>query len=275
MEQMQQQLERAQGYILSKLPEDRQSRIFLFGGVGSVAGVVMLPVLYHSFLGRQLSHTRPNASSRFAAFVKSMLPCQRQTRTLTVCRLELGELASLPKDVVENAHSYRVAHDKTVKHIPDVVVVMGEELEGCFTKVLRRNMTSFSYMPQGWLLLWLASSAPDQRRTFSREYIHNLDFKEGDVVCGVYRVVKRTGLHVEIELQAPKALGPVSGLMIISIRPRNEGAALVTETIQWTKKDSGAILPLERWIGGFLHSLASRWLAVTGGTYLQSLSASR
>lgn len=69
VDQVQHQLERAQRYILAKLPEDRQSRIFLTGGVASVAGVVLLPLLYHSFLGRQISHTRPNASSRLAAFV--------------------------------------------------------------------------------------------------------------------------------------------------------------------------------------------------------------
>jgi len=149
---------------------------------------------------------------------------------------------------------------------------MGEELESRFTKLLRRNMTSFSRMPQGWLL-WFALNTPEQRQTFTTEYIENLAFKEGDVVNGIYHVVKRTPLHIEMELQPPKALGPVSGLMIISIRPRNEGAALVTETIQWTEKNSGAILPLERWIGGFLHSLASRWLVITGAAYMKSLSA--
>lgn len=172
--------------------------------------------------------------------------------------------------MVQSASNYRISHDKVVKHIPDVDVTMGGEFESRFTSLLRRNMTCFSRMPQGWFL-WLAFSSPDQRRTFTRDHIQSLDFKEGDVVCGAYRVVKRTPLRVEIELQAQKSLGPVYGLMVVSIRPRNEGAALVTETIQWTEKDSGAILPLERWIAGFLHSLASRWLVVTGGNYLESL----
>lgn len=174
--------------------------------------------------------------------------------------------------MVENAQSYRVAHDKVVKHIPGLAVTMGEELEKKFTKLLRRNMTSFSRMPQGWLL-WFGLNTPDQRHTFTQDHIQSLDFEEGDVVCGIYHVVKRLPLRVEIELQPPKALGPVSGLMVISIRPRNDGAALVTETIQWTRKHSGAILPLDRWIGGFLHSVASRWLVVTGATYLRSLDA--
>lgn len=172
---------------------------------------------------------------------------------------------------MDSSHKYRVAHDKVVKHIPDLVVVMGDELEASFTKLLRRNMTSFSRMPQGWLL-WFALNTPEQRQTFTKDHIESLDFKEGDVFCGMYHVVKRTSLHVEIELQPPKFLGPVSGLMIVSLRPRNEGAALVTETIQWTEKDSGAILPLERWIGGFLHSLASRWLVITGAAYMQGLT---
>jgi hypothetical protein len=121
-------------------------------------------------------------------------------------------------------------------------------------------------------MLWLVMSSPEQRRTFAQDYIQGLDFKEGDVVCGVYRVVKRTSLHVELELQMPTSNSPISGLITISLRPRNDGAALVSETIQWTKKDSGAILPVERWVGGFLHSMASRWLVVTGAVYLQSLS---
>lgn len=176
--------------------------------------------------------------------------------------------------MVENSHSYRVAHDKVVKYMVHSAFMMSEDREAKFTKLLRRNMTSFSRMPQGWLL-WIALKTPDQRRTFTLDHIQSLDFKEGDVVCGNYHVVKRTPLRVEIELQPPKALGPVSGLMIISVRPRNDGAALVTETIQWTKKDSGAILPLERWIGGFLHSVASRWLVITGAAYLRSLGAQK
>ncbi|SMQ51411.1 unnamed protein product [Zymoseptoria tritici ST99CH_3D7] len=245
MEQVQQHLEYARNYVLDKLPADRQSRIFLGGASASVAGVVLLPLLYHYSLGRKISHTHPNRSVRQAA-------------------LECGEISSLPKEIVENAQAYRIAHDKVVKHIPNLVFMKNEELTTNFTKMLRRNMASLSRMPQGWML-WLVLSLPEQRRTFSREYIESLDFEEGDVVCGIYRVAVRTAVHVELELQAPTSDWPISGLTIISLRPRNDGASLISETIQWTKKDSGAILPLERWVGGFLHSFAARWLVVTGG----------
>jgi hypothetical protein len=252
-QQIQQYLEYARNYVLDRLPADRQSRIFLAGTSASVAGVVLLPLLYHYSLGRQISHTRPNSSARQAA-------------------LECGEVDSLPKDIIESPKAYRIAHDKVVKHIPDLVVMMSEELGTRFTKLLRRNMTSFSRMPQGWIL-WLVMSSPEQRRTFTQEHIQSLDFQEGDVVCGVYRVVKRTALHVEMEMKPPTSDLPISGLLIISLRPRNDGATLISETIQWTKKDSGAILPVERWLGGFLHSIGSRWLVITGAAYLKSLSS--
>lgn len=185
--------------------------------------------------------------------------------------LDCGEISSIPKDLAKNSRDYRVVHDKITKHVSNLTIML--DLEHSFTKLLRYNMTRFARSPQGWSL-WFALTTPEDRGTFSKEYIEKLQFVEGDVVCGAYKVVKRTPLRVEIALQPPTSYGKISGLLITSLRPRNEGATLSTESIQWTRKDSGSTLPLESPLFNFLHSLTARWLIVSGTQYLKSITES-
>ncbi|KXT13889.1 hypothetical protein AC579_2623 [Pseudocercospora musae] len=235
-----------------RLPEDRNTRLFLAGGSLSVAGIVLCPLLHYAILGRQLTHTYPNASSRYAS-------------------LECGEISSLPKHLVENPKQYRIVHDKVTKPIPELTLALSEDSENAFTKLLRYNMELITRTPQGWIG-WLALK--HSRHTFSKDYIESLDFEEGDLVNGLYEVVKRTAVHVEFKINPPPEFNPgIEGRLIIQLRPRNQGAVLQTETIQWSHHDNRLThLPLESRVIRFLHDWAERWIAIKGAQYLLSIS---
>ncbi|CAK4034438.1 uncharacterized protein RCC_00054 [Lecanosticta acicola] len=250
MEQIQPHIDRAQKFVLDRIPEDRSARFLLAGGTLSVASAVLYPLVLHYALGRQVTLSHLNSGARAAS-------------------VEVKEIESLPSDVIERSKRYRIYHDKIVKFLPNFTVALSNRNEDIFTRVLRRNMVNFSTTLQGYLL-WFA--AKDERRTFTKQYIESLDFRDGDLVCGVYRVVKRTPLKAELAIEPTKDLAHVSGLIVITVRPRNEGAILTSETIQWIKKDNGLVLPLERWLYSFMHSITSRSLILKAARYLDEIS---
>lgn len=254
MEQIQQQLQprldAISRFVQDRIPADRNGRILLGAGVGAISTAVLSPLTYHYYLGRQITHTHPSSGSRYAS-------------------AECGEISSFPQDLIDNYKQYRVVHDKVTKGMPAFMITLSPKHERLFTEVVRHNMLQFSGSPQA-LLMWLAAG-PVQRKTFTKDYINSLPFQEGDVVCGVFQVVKRTPLRIEMALNLPKGSQPLSGLTVISIRPRGEGSVLVSETVQWVESDTGVVLPLERWIPRFLHSIVSRYLVLSGATHLQEI----
>ena len=237
--------------ILIEEQQDRNSRLLLAGGAATVAGIVLFPLAHHFVLGRQVVHTHPSPGSLWAS-------------------VECGEVESLPKSLTENltSKSYRVAHDKVTKHIKDVTVALSADPEQDFTGVLRNNFTAYNKTPASWFV-WLGYSSPSQRETFKTEYINKLKFQKGDVVNGAFEVVKRTPLKVEMAFLPPPNMEAVKGLLVIMLRPRNEGTTLISETIQWTEKTSGVTLPLESWLWKFLHSLSARWCVLSGAAFLR------
>lgn len=242
----------ARRFILDRLPEDRNSRIYLAAGSLSVAGVVLYPLVHYAILGRQLTHTFPNASSRYAS-------------------LDCGEISTLSKDLVESPRQYRIVHDKVSKPMPQLTIGMGEDARADFTKMLRYNMSLLSKTPQSWIG-WFALKDQQQKETFTTEHIESLQFEEGDLVNGLYEVVKRTPLRVEFAVRPPPGYPGLYGLLVIQLRPRNQGAVLQTETIQWAKRDAGISLPLESWLIRFLHDWTTRWTATKAAKYLQSIT---
>ncbi|GIZ49104.1 hypothetical protein CKM354_001214300 [Cercospora kikuchii] len=250
---VQRYVEEAGRAIEQYLPQDRNSRLLLAGGAATVAGIVLFPLAHHFYLGRQLVHTHPSTGSLWAS-------------------VECGEIENVPKDLTENAKAYRTVHDKVTKHIKDVTIGLSADLEADFTGLLRNNFIQHNRTPAGWFV-WLAYGSARQRETFKTDYINNLSFVKGDLVNGAYEVVKRTPLRVELAIRPPAQLDAVKGLLVISLRPRNEGATLSSETIQWTERNSGIVLPLERWLGKFLHDLSARWVTLSGAQYLRGLAA--
>ena len=254
MEQIQQQLQprldAISRFIQDRIPAGRNDRILFGAGVGAISTAVLFPLAYHYYLGRQLVHTHPTSGSRYAS-------------------AECGEISSFPQDLIDNHKQYQVVHDKVTKAMPSFFITLSPKHERLFTEVVRHNMLLFSGSPQAYLI-WFAAG-PVQRKTFTKDYINSLRFQEGDVVCGIFQVVKRTPLRIELALNTPKDSQPLSGLTVISIRPRGEGSVLVSETVQWVKKDTGVVLPLQRWFPRFLHAIVSRYLILSGAAHLQEI----
>ena len=146
-----------------------------------------------------------------------------------------------------------------------------QELENLFTLLLRRNMTAFSRFPQAWILRLIVT--PADRITFHASHIQSLQFKKGDLVCGLYRVQERTPNKVVLELLFKE---DVNGRLIIRFWEEGEDVVFCTETIMWTSKvKSGqskkVIVPLENPVLRFLHETAAWWLIDSGVNYLLDL----
>ncbi|KAK4497621.1 hypothetical protein PRZ48_010274 [Zasmidium cellare] len=244
-------IDAARQFVLTRLPANRNTQILLAGTTLSVAGVVLYPLAYYWSLGRQLILTHPNASSRSAS-------------------LDCGEISSLDEDMISNPKYYRIVHDKVTKRIPTFTVTLSPKHERMFTALLRHNFELFSFRSlQGYLLYGVF---PDQKHTWTKEYLQDCKFEEGDIICGVFEVAKRTPLRCELAMRSNKSFGPIAGLMVVSLRPRGEGAVLTNETIQWTKKDNGIYLPLEKWWTRWLHNYVSRYTATSAAKYLEELA---
>lgn len=123
-------------------------------------------------------------------------------------------------------------------------------------------------------MLWLIPKTREQRRSFTRSHITSINYWEGDLFCGFYRVAKRTPLKVEISMEPPQGSGPFGGRLVISLSLRGGDAVLTTETLQWTTAPISAMrLPLENAPLGFLHQTTTWWLLVSGARYIQSLDS--
>ncbi|GMF81252.1 unnamed protein product [Aspergillus oryzae] len=132
-------------------------------------------------------------------------------------------------------------------------------------------MTAFSRFPQAWILR--LTVPPADRITFHASHIQSLQFKEGDLVCGLYRVQERTPSKAVLELLFK---GEVSGRMVIRFWEDGEDVVFCTETIMWTRKVNAGqgkrvIVPLENPMLKFLHEMAAWWLIDSGVTYLLDL----
>ena len=130
-------------------------------------------------------------------------------------------------------------------------------------------MSSFARYPQAWLF-WLILR--EHRHTFSDSHIERLDFVEGDLVCGVYRVVKAEPTYVELSMEVPPRFGAVAGLLVIRLdHAPDTGVVLITETLQWTPDGSTKDLPLSKPLPKLLHEVASASLLVSGAEFLGRL----
>lgn len=132
-------------------------------------------------------------------------------------------LESLPKRILDSPQHYRIIHAldsiSLSSNLSSHLQTQTQQAETLFTGLMRRNMISFStYLPQAYLLR-LLSKTSEQKRSFSTSYIAKLDFKEADLVCGVYHVLVRRGRRVEMSMSAPAAGLPESlgGRLVTSI----------------------------------------------------------
>jgi hypothetical protein len=152
--------------------------------------------------------------------------------------------------------------------------------EKLLTAYLRHTMVKFSrYLPQSYLLRLMATTT--QRKTFGAAHIQSLQFREGDVVSGFYRVLLRRAGKVEFGIDMPGDQ-KIEARLVIGISQSDDNnnkqkvVEVYSETVMWRPADRpDVVMPLERGLGKFMHELAAWWLLDSGVSYLVGLGVNK
>ena len=171
---------------------------------------------------------------------------------------------TLPTEVLEDASRYVIMHETASKAVPTDALPRYNSPEVLLTTYMRHTMTAFSNYPPAWIIHFLIKS-PSDRATFNSAYIKNLNFQEGDLVCGVYRVVKRTSNSVELLFDAPESYRgpPATGMLATKVEQRGEQTVFLNDVILWRKKHESPV-PLESGIGRWMHAIIAMSLMENG-----------
>jgi hypothetical protein len=211
-------------------------------GLITSAIVIGTTTLYLSFLHARLSQRIHHTTKK---------------GTLTVT--EISNVGSISCSVIEE--ECFMVHDIASKPVrKDLLPAL--DANALLNTYIRYNMIRFSSLPQAWALRLISD-----RATFKKDYIEKLEFKDGDVVCGLYQVVLRTEEKVELFMKE----GNVEGRLVVGIKPKGEDMVFYSETVMWKGKDDKTVMPLERAVAKWLHELASWWLLDLGTNYLVGL----
>lgn len=138
-----------------------------------------------------------------------------------------------------------------------------------FTKLVRRNMTIFTHFPQA-LMIRLVCSTPEEKRSFKASHISSLDFDEGDLVCGVYRVIARRKNKVEFEMRMVN-MEFCCARLALSFHEIGDEVVFCSETMMWRPANECQNMPLERPLIRWMHETAAWWLIESGVKYLTEL----
>ncbi|KAI9928437.1 hypothetical protein ASPWEDRAFT_38722 [Aspergillus wentii DTO 134E9] len=132
------------------------------------------------------------------------------------------------------------------------------------TLLLRRNMIAFARFPQALMIRLVTGDY----QSFKPSHINSLDMKEGDVVCGVYRVKHREPTRVEFEMQNMKFGG---GRLVVSVSEQDGQVVFSNHTVMWRLKEEKGRLPLEWALVRFVHEVSAWWVVDSGVRYLMDL----
>jgi hypothetical protein len=176
-------------------------------------------------------------------------------------------IESVPESVLTDR--YFSHSDTTSKSVQRCALPRNESTELLFTRLVRRNMTAFSRFPQT-LMLKMASKTKEETDSFKRSHIASLDFKKGDLVCGIYRVQVRKENKVEFEIKM-NTMDFVSGRLAITYQEEGDMVTFATETVLWKKADESRKMPMEISAIRWMHETAAMWLIDSGVRYLMDL----
>jgi hypothetical protein len=182
------------------------------------------------------------------------------------CKTTSGVQATtvtLPREILEKASEYVILHEKASKIVPTGILPQYDSPGALLTTYLRHTMTSFSYYPFTWIIRFLTKS-PSDRVTFTPTYLQNLEFVEGDLVCGVYRVAKRTPDTVELIFDTSGSYKgpPMHGMLAVGIDEREEQTTFLNEVFMWRGKNERPV-PLEGF-GRWIHTIIATSLVESG-----------
>lgn len=167
---------------------------------------------------------------------------------------------------------YFTVYDKCTKAVPRTSLP-NESPDLLLTRLVRRNMIIFSRFPQA-LMLSMMSKGSEQKKSFKKAHITSLDFKEGDLVCGVYQVKVRRRDKVEFEIHM-HGVDHVEGRLSISFKEIEQDeedlVMFCSETSMWRRAEEERRMPLERTALRWMHETAAWWLVDSGVKYLMDL----
>jgi hypothetical protein len=211
-------------------------------GLITSAIIIGTPIVYLNFVHARLSQR-----------------IHHTTKKGTLTATEISNVDSISPTVTEE--KCFMIHDIASKAVRKELLP-ALDANTLLTTYISNTMTRFSSFPQAWVLRLISD-----RATFKKTYIEKLEFKDGDVVCGVYRVVLRTEEKVELLMKQ----GSVEGRLVVGIEPEGEDLVFYSETVMWKGKGDKTVMPLERAVPKWLHELASWWLLDLGTNYLIGL----
>lgn len=177
------------------------------------------------------------------------------------------EIESVPDSVFTD--EYFALYDRSTEAVPRSELPSSIPTDQLFTALVRRNMTAFSHFPQA-LMIRLLCGTEEEKQSFRSSQISSLDFKKGDLVCGVYRVVAREKNKVEFAMRM-KNLEFVDGRLAISFSEMEDEVAFCSETMMWRRADETRSMPLEKPVLRWMHETAAWWLIDSGVKYLMDL----
>ncbi|KAJ5946328.1 hypothetical protein N7454_003167 [Penicillium verhagenii] len=175
-------------------------------------------------------------------------------------------IKSIPDSVFTG--QYYTLHDHTCKSVPRNSLP-GISTEILFTKLVRRNMTTFTHFPQA-LMIRLLCQTEEAKQSFKTSHISALDFDKGDLVCGAYRVIMRSGNQVEFDLQM-EGMEFMNARLAVSFYEKGDEVVFCTETMNWRRADETQTMPLEKRLLRWMHETATWWLIDSGVRYLTEL----
>lgn len=177
------------------------------------------------------------------------------------------EIESIPDSVFTD--EYYALYDRSTRAVLRSELPSSIPTDQLFTALVRRNMTAFSHFPQA-LMIRLLCETEEEKTSFKSSRISSLDFEKGDLVCGVYRVVRREKNKVEFEMKM-KNLEFVDGRLAISFSEMEEEVVFCNETMMWRRADETRSMPLEKPLLRWMHETAAWWLIDSGVKYLMDL----
>lgn len=176
------------------------------------------------------------------------------------------EIESIPGDVFTD--QFFALYNCSSTSVPrDVLSDVPVDL--LFIKLVRRNMTVFKHFPQA-LMIRLASTTPEERQSFQTAHIASLDFREGDLVCGAYRVIARSKNKVEFAITM-RTMDFMTGRLALSFHEKDGQVTFSNEVMMWRRSDETQMMPLEKPVLRWLHETASWWLLDSGVRYVMDL----
>ncbi|KAI6781158.1 uncharacterized protein J7T54_002514 [Emericellopsis cladophorae] len=232
---------------------------------------VALPTIYLAYLSWHISrHTSSTKGRRLPS----------RTRDTSANALPWTP-ASLPERVRAEDAGWVLAYERVVSlpvpvsslAIPATIVADEEETPSPLMRAYAVGaQVAFGSTPQAYLMRNVIDE-PRLRRTFDKDWIRTLAFRNGDIVNGVYKVAYRgrgstsRSERVEIVIEAPLSFnGSVPhGLILAEVQVDDNGdhVLFVNETWMWRRNDEKSTL-IEGSFGGWFHSLLAGWLVMKG-----------